>query len=146
MFNRFKKHYRYDNVHFTEYTDIRISKIGFKYYSTYFCKSIINFWFWKELKNKIKKSIPVCYNDNFPNDENGEIFKSFRSILYFYPNFENYVKDNYYLFRRSDNKYRIVRCISVDKLGTFPPIFDGSETPGIGYECIGEMITDLKLL
>lgn len=40
------------------------------------------------------------------------------------------------LFRK-DDKYRIVRCVRRHLLYWEPDLFDGSETPGIGYDLLG---------
>ena len=43
----------------------------------------------------------------------------------------------HYLLVKHDGKYRIAKCTSYDTITNFPPLFDGHETPGIGYEIIG---------
>lgn len=50
-------------------------------------------------------------------------------------------KGNFYLLRdRGQYKmYKIVKCTSHDKLGTFPPIFEGHETL-IEYDVIGQIV------
>lgn len=53
-------------------------------------------------------------------------------------NFNDYIKGEKYLFRKWDNTTRIATCIAVSK--NLPPIFDGHETPGIGYDIIGQLI------
>ena len=51
------------------------------------------------------------------------------------------IKGTMYLIKNiSNNTIRVATCISVDKIGTFPPLFDGSETIGIGYEILGMVV------
>lgn len=52
-------------------------------------------------------------------------------------------RNKYYLFKHGSCSYRIARCTSIDKIGTFPPLFDGSETL-ITHDCIGRVVGVLR--
>lgn len=56
--------------------------------------------------------------------------------------FDDFVRGGLYLFRQG-RAYRIATCKSTDKIGTFPPLFDGSETL-ITHECLGRVIGRLN--
>lgn len=56
--------------------------------------------------------------------------------------FNDFARDGLYLFRQGKT-YRIATCISVDKIGTFPPLFDGHETL-ITHDCMGRVIGRLQ--
>lgn len=47
------------------------------------------------------------------------------------------IKGSIVLFRNLEGLYRLGQCISQGTLRWEPDLFDGNETPGIGYELIG---------
>lgn len=56
--------------------------------------------------------------------------------------FDDFVRDRLYLFVQG-RTYRITRCIATDRIGSFPPIFDGHETL-ITHKCLGCVIGKLE--
>lgn len=141
--NLFKRKDRYVyNAYFNQYdTEIK-HKLPSDRVKDYFGKRSINYWYVIPIEKKLNlvKDCICVVNIDEPkdNEHNWQVGE----VLYFYPEYR-WIKGCYYLFKNSENKLRISKCISVDKLGTFPPIFDGSETPGIGYECLGILIGKL---
>lgn len=55
--------------------------------------------------------------------------------------FDEFVRGGLYLFRQGKT-YRMAECRTVDKIGTFPPTFNGHETL-ITHDCMGRVIGKL---
>ena len=71
-------------------------------------------------------------------DESHPEFKHDDILLFNYKDCPHNWRGHYVLMMRdSDQTYRITKCTSYDTITSFPSLFDGSETPGIGYTIIG---------
>lgn len=53
-------------------------------------------------------------------------------------NFTDFVKGEKYLFEKWNGTFRIATCTAVSR--NMPPLFDGSETVGIGYDVVGQIV------
>lgn len=53
-------------------------------------------------------------------------------------NFPDFVKGRKYLFMKWNETVRIATCTTISR--NMPPLFDGIETVGIGYDVVGEIV------
>lgn len=93
------------------------------YYKTYISR--------RQLKSyNVKKKLGYKLVKDIQDDE----------IYHLDQSFTDYEKGEKYLFMTWNGKVRIATCKCIVRNSTMPPIFDGNETPGIGYDVIGKLI------